>query len=193
MNPKDPSSIESFFYDGIDPVAAVALSQMIGEWLPPPVRSKRWTHDCDKCIWLGTLLLFDFYRCDKQPTGRTYIARRSSEPSDYSSMPTIAMKQLEVDGFRLQSKEKWMDIIFQEHLIDSAPDYARSETFRFALMPTSEIVISELVGARRKRFIEDAAKFASPEFKYRKRLPQTFAEMRRRIEQLVDYQIKIKR
>ena len=42
-------------------------------------------HDCDKCVFLGTYDGKDLYFCAKTLSGRTVIARSSSEGGDYMS------------------------------------------------------------------------------------------------------------
>lgn len=52
----------------------------------------RYTHDCEKCEYLGTYNDHDLYHCNKMGRLPTVIARRSSEPSDYLSGMSIAAR-----------------------------------------------------------------------------------------------------
>jgi hypothetical protein len=45
----------------------------------------KYEHDCTSCIFLGHREGLDIYYHEKDILGPTLIARRSSEPSDYSS------------------------------------------------------------------------------------------------------------
>ena len=59
-------------------------------FLRRPLPSPVYRHDCDKCEYLGRWgsvgggLVADLYTCEAA-FGRTFIARFSSEPSDYTS------------------------------------------------------------------------------------------------------------
>lgn len=44
----------------------------------------KFTHDCDRCTFLGTHLGYDVYRC-AQCTGPTMVARYGNEGSEYTS------------------------------------------------------------------------------------------------------------
>lgn len=49
--------------------------------------SPRYAHDCPACRFLGRVAIYDLYVCrEVDAVGNSLIARRSSEPSDYSSM-----------------------------------------------------------------------------------------------------------
>lgn len=47
-------------------------------------RSPRFEHDCEDCKFLGRTDKVDFYHCERE---NCFVARRSSEPSQYGSLP----------------------------------------------------------------------------------------------------------
>ena len=50
-------------------------------------QDKKFTHDCERCVFLGHTLSADLYFCDAAPT---VIARTSSTPEDYvSGIPVV--------------------------------------------------------------------------------------------------------
>jgi len=56
------------------------------------MKDPRFTHDCKTCMYLGQYREFDVYWCPNSDWSDTFgggsaIARYSSEPSDYKSMP----------------------------------------------------------------------------------------------------------
>jgi hypothetical protein len=53
-------------------------------------------HDCDKCEFKGIMNGFDVYFCPKCDEG-TWIARYSSEISEYASYPTFILGRLSKD------------------------------------------------------------------------------------------------
>lgn len=56
------------------------------------------THDCDACTFLGTYLDHDLYVCFSEVSKKfTYIARYSSKPEDYCSLPAALVKLLPKD------------------------------------------------------------------------------------------------
>ena len=53
-------------------------------------------HDCESCTFLGHFYDHDVYMCSE----RSIVARRSSEPGDYSSMPKASfVRSLEHDNW----------------------------------------------------------------------------------------------
>ena len=52
----------------------------------------RYTHDCDRCLFLGQLGDRDWYYCAEQIGGGSVIGRYSSDGPDYWSMPLNMIK-----------------------------------------------------------------------------------------------------
>ena len=61
---------------------------------PNPFVEPLHEHDCDACVLLGTVQGVDHYACDNGDFSVELIARRSSEPSDYSSLSSRMIEQL---------------------------------------------------------------------------------------------------
>ena len=53
----------------------------------------RFTHDCDACVFKGQFGEFDVWFCERCDSG-TWIARYSSEPSEYASYPVFVLLPL---------------------------------------------------------------------------------------------------
>ena len=71
-------------------------------------------HDCDACIFCGTLFEKDYYLCPDNPTGIgfTIIERSSSEGSDYYS---YACWGKEADSY-IQSRKPIMAVVYNEYI-----------------------------------------------------------------------------
>ena len=169
---------------------------------PTPLQ-KQWEHDCDKCKYLGTLdvhdgysfsmvdgkLLIapvDFYVCDKSIVGRSYIARRSSEPSEYESFPECVVGGLSTSPSEIHR------IIYEQHRIDTS---VFKSSFGFAVEPVEcavEVFISPFIDARIHCYVNSALSYLES-FKSGVMLPSTFHRMVARLEELVRYQQSIGR
>lgn len=59
-----------------------------------PQNEPHYEHDCSECVYLGDAefggQLFDLYFCTQRPPLVTVIARRSSDPHDYTSGIALA-------------------------------------------------------------------------------------------------------
>jgi len=57
--------------------------------------TKLYTHDCNRCAYLGSNKLHDLYVCYSGASGLTsYVARHSNEPSDNYSLPDFVVEQV---------------------------------------------------------------------------------------------------
>lgn len=73
------------------------------------VQKPNYKHDCNECIYLGSNELTDFYFHINNITEKSHtslIARYSSKPSDYFSMPLNTCKDL------LEAEEIEADSVF---------------------------------------------------------------------------------
>ena len=150
-------------YENID------IKEVSKSWfrsIRPPL-PKKWEHDCDHCIYLGTmnvpssylfdlegkliLEVIDFYRCENTITGTTYLARRSSEGPDYSSWPESVLRCMKNPTDHITS------ILVTEYKIDNAKWKSKH---RFCLEFTGqysvEILISKLISEEQDLYLRNA-------------------------------------
>ena len=52
---------------------------------PQVTHNPLYTHDCSKCIYMGSMSGIDVYICPNDILGPTVIGRRSGDPGDYGS------------------------------------------------------------------------------------------------------------
>lgn len=51
-------------------------------------KKKRWTHDCDRCVYVGSIADLDLYYCpspNKKPEENQYLARYGNKAHEYIS------------------------------------------------------------------------------------------------------------
>ena len=156
-----------------------------------PDPRKRFQHDCEKCYYLGSIELdgrhYDYYRCDKQPAGRTYIARYGSEGYEYASWPNV----LEQLGNTIDCPTPDVAVAKVEQLIDDS-EFGNKE-FRFCLICEENMmttIVSPLLPARRRRYIEDAVEHFGPRFQFEYANPETMFRFSQQISQSVMRQIR---
>ena len=70
------------------------------------------THDCEACTFLGSHLDHDLYVCFSEYTHKfTYIARYSSAPEDYASLPASIVKTLDESDLLKVALRKHIDLL----------------------------------------------------------------------------------
>ena len=82
------------------------------------------THDCEDCTFVGSHLDHDLYVCFSTITHKfTYIARYSSAPEDYCSLPASIVKTLPDDDILKVALFKHIDLLaMPSDLVESVYD-----------------------------------------------------------------------
>lgn len=83
---------------------------------------KQYKHDCDNCVYLGSLNGADFYYCQRKSFDVSYIARYGDHGSEYISAPGCVMNNFykeydHISDWKLQVLVNF-DILFQQRSFD---------------------------------------------------------------------------
>jgi hypothetical protein len=78
----------------------------------------RYTHDCDRCVFMGRVDSYDLYVCPQARPLPTAVARKSSDPPDYSSAPLMVVRDSPPEGIfmYLRLARRWaiIDMVIPE-------------------------------------------------------------------------------
>ncbi len=110
--------------------------KLITAWLN---QKPRYIHDCKKCKFLGTFREFDLYACGEEVDVEkieveTLIARRSSEPSDYSSGAEFAFTETPAERKDNPLVQAMARVVYRRGCFE-IPDRIKAAAWRHIIEP----------------------------------------------------------